>query len=139
MEDLNTNSVCDSTKSVRSSLIGRNITIFKRRTSIRLEPEMWDALNNIADREKCTIHDLCSLIFIRKNEGTSLTAAIRVFLMLYFRSASSEEGHRSAGHGSFSNMKARARIPSEFEMFFDKKRRYKRRYRGENVKQSNVA
>ncbi|MGH1377664.1 MAG: ribbon-helix-helix domain-containing protein [Alphaproteobacteria bacterium] len=129
----------NKTKPVRSSLIGRNITIFKRRTSIRLEPEMWDALNNIADREKCSIHDLCSLIFIRKKEGTSLTAAIRVFLMLYFRSASSEEGHNNAGHGSFSNMKARARIPSEFEGFFDKKRRYKSRRNNDDVGSSSAA
>ncbi len=134
MKDLN-----NETKTVRSSLIGRNITIFKRRTSIRLEPEMWDALNNIADREKCTIHDLCSLIFIRKKEGTSLTAAIRVFLMLYFRSASSEEGHNNAGHGSFSNMKARARIPSEFEGFFEKKRRYKSRRNDNDIGNSNAA
>lgn len=139
MEDLNSNNVYEGVKAVRSSLIGRNITVFKRRTSIRLEPEMWDALNNIAEREKCTIHDLCSLIYIRKREGTSLTAAIRVFLMLYFRSAASEEGHYNAGHGSFANMKARARIPSEFEVFFEKKRRSKRRYRDDNVDQSSVA
>ena len=132
MEDVNNGdvsvdvSLTDVIEPIISSLISRNITIFDRRTSIRLEPEMWEALNSIADREGCTIHDLCSLIHIRKREGTSLTAAIRVFLMLYFRAASSEAGHVVAGHGSFANMKARARISSEYDAFFQSKRRSKR-------------
>lgn len=94
----------------KSTLVSRNITILGRRTSVRLEPEMWMALKEIAKRERCTIHDICSLISLRKNEKTSLTAAIRVFLMLYFRASSTEEGHMSAGHGSFETMKQRAKI-----------------------------
>ena len=92
----------------KSSLISRNLTVLARRTSVRLEPEMWRELRSIAKRESCTIHDLCSLIAIRKNSRTSLTAAIRVFLMLYFRAASTENGHMKAGHGDFENMKRRA-------------------------------
>lgn len=67
----------------KSTLISRNITVGGRRTSVRLEPEMWRALKEIAKRETCTIHDICDLISMRKNANTSLTAAIRVFLMLY--------------------------------------------------------
>jgi predicted DNA-binding ribbon-helix-helix protein len=74
---------------------------------------MWTALRDIAQREGCRIHDLCSLIQIRKNPQTSLTAAIRVFLMLYFRASSTEDGHRRCGHGSFDNMLTRARITVE--------------------------
>ena len=47
---------------------------------------------------------------MRKNPNTSLTAAIRVFLMLYFRAATTEEGHMRAGHGNFSRMIGRARM-----------------------------
>jgi hypothetical protein len=47
---------------------------------------------------------------MRKNPRTSLTAAIRVFLMLYFRAASTEDGHGRAGHGNFKNMLDRARV-----------------------------
>ena len=97
----------------KSSLVSRNITIFGRRTSVRLEPEMWSALKEISKRENCTIHDLCSLIAYRKKETTSLTAAIRVFLMLYFKASSTEEGHQKAGHGDFENMKKRAGIVSK--------------------------
>ena len=94
----------------KSTLISRNMTITGRRTSVRLEPEMWMALKEISKREKCSIHDLCGVISFRKNQNTSLTAAIRVFLMLYFRASSTEEGHRRAGHGSFEYMKQRAKI-----------------------------
>ena len=94
----------------KSSLVSRNITILGKRTSVRLEPEMWLAMKDIAKREKCTNHDLCSLISLRKRQNTSLTAAIRVFIMLYFKASSTENGHERAGHGNFENMKARARI-----------------------------
>lgn len=93
---------------VTSTLLSRNITVGGRRTSVRLEPEMWNSLYDIAKRENCTIHDICTLISMRKNDKTSLTAAIRVFLMLYFRAAATEEGHARAGHGSFEYMKQRA-------------------------------
>ncbi len=94
----------------RSTLVSRNITVLGRRTSVRLEPEMWTALRDIARRENCSIHDLSSLIQLRKNPDTSLTAAIRVFLMLYYRASSTEEGHLRGGHGNFNTMLARARL-----------------------------
>lgn len=102
----------ESTEEFRSTLVSRNITVLGKRTSVRLEPEMWKELKGIAKREACTIHDLCTLISLRKNERTSLTAAIRVFLMLYFRSATTEEGHNKAGHGNFALMKQRAGVES---------------------------
>lgn len=102
----------------KSTLVSRNITVCGRRTSVRLEPEMWLGLREIAKRETCTIHDICTLIQARKNQNTSLTAAIRVFIMLYFRAATSEEGHSRAGHGNFEYMKARARVPAEYLMYF---------------------
>lgn len=100
----------ESDDSPKSTLVSKNVTILGRRTSVRLEPEMWNALKDISRRERCSIHDICSLINIRKNPLTSLTAAIRVFLMLYYRAAATSEGHARAGHGSFENMKQRARI-----------------------------
>lgn len=106
--------------SLKSTLVSRNITVSGKRTSIRLEPEMWKSLKDIAQREACSIHDLCSLIGLRKNKRTSLTAAIRVFLMLYFKASSTEDGHQRAGHGNFENMKIRAGVVSAWS--FDPKR-----------------
>ena len=63
----------------------RNITVNGRRTSVRLENDMWSALKEIAQRESCTVHDICTTIEQMKVENSSLTAAIRVFLINYFR------------------------------------------------------
>lgn len=101
----------------KSSLVSRNITVSGRRTSVRLEQEMWNALKDIALRERCSIHDICSLIDMRKSRNTSLTAAIRVFLMLYYRAAATDDGHRRAGHGSFETMRQRARLRAETQIF----------------------
>lgn len=111
----------DQNEECASSLVSRNVTIVGRRTSIRLEPEMWIAIKDIAKREKCSVHDICSLVYFRKSDSTSLTAAIRVFLMLYYRAAATEDGHKVAGHGDFNFMKQRARIPEEFEEFFGRR------------------
>ncbi|MGM0423270.1 MAG: ribbon-helix-helix domain-containing protein [Pseudomonadota bacterium] len=66
-------------------LISRNIRIGGKRTSIRLESEMWQALHEIAALESCSIHDLCTAVNDIKENGTSFTAALRVFLMQYYR------------------------------------------------------
>lgn len=105
---------------VRTTLVSRNVTVYGRRTSIRLEPEMWDALKDVAKKEKCSVHNLCTLVFLRKSTDTSLTAAIRVFLVLYYKAAATEEGHQKAGHGNFENMKKRAKIPEELDSYFIK-------------------
>jgi predicted DNA-binding ribbon-helix-helix protein len=82
-----------------STLVSRNVTIGGHRTSCRLEPYMWDALYDVCARERVTIHTLCTRISERKDVNTSLTAAIRVFALAYFRAAATEEGHMRASHG----------------------------------------
>ncbi len=96
-----------------STLVSRNITVLGHRTSIRLEPEMWAALYDVARRERTSIHNICTLVHLRKVQESTLTAAIRVFLLLYFRAASTEEGHRLVRHGDFEIMKARARVTDD--------------------------
>jgi len=113
MDKENQSSVMGSEEKFKSTLVSRNITVLGHRTSVRLEPEMWLSLKEISMRERCTIHDICSLVHLRKNEKTSLTAAIRVFLMLYYRSAATEDGHKRAGHGDFECMKSRAKMPND--------------------------
>ena len=83
----------------RTTLISHNVLVDGRRTSVRLEKEMWMALKEIARKETCTIHALCTVVSQRKKPGTSLTAAIRVFIMAYFQAAATDDGHRNAGHG----------------------------------------
>lgn len=70
-----------------STLQSKNIRVHMRRTSVRLEPEMWDALHEIAALEGCSIHHICTAVHDSRGDKTSFTAALRVFLMVYYRSA----------------------------------------------------
>ena len=81
-----------------STLVQRNIAVGSHRTTVRLEPAMWDALGEICQREDVSLNDLCSRIADRRS-ASSLTATIRVFVMSYFRAAATEEGHARTGHG----------------------------------------
>lgn len=98
----------DVAKSPPSTLVNRNVFIGRRRTSVRLEPAMWDALAEICRREQMTVHDLCGLIDERRR-ASSLTAAIRVFIVTYFRVAATEDGHANVGHGTLYRRQKRAR------------------------------
>lgn len=68
-------------------LISKNVRISGRRTSVRLEPEMWEALDEVAAMQGCSIHDLCSAVSELQHPDASFTGALRVFIMEYFRSA----------------------------------------------------
>jgi predicted DNA-binding ribbon-helix-helix protein len=63
-------------------LVNRNITVDGHRTSIRLEPEFWDGLAEIAQSEDLTIDQLCTEVDHGSGE-LSRTAAIRVFITSY--------------------------------------------------------
>lgn len=86
-------------KAVRSTLVSRNVTIAGHRTSVRLEPEMWSGLSEICRRERASLHEICTAVSQRKSDNTSLTAAIRVFVMTYYRAAATDDGHVKASHG----------------------------------------
>lgn len=91
-------------------LISRNITVTGKRTSVRLENQMWRALRDIAMREKCGVNDLCTLIAQTKKPNISLTSSIRIFIMMYYKAAATEDGHLKAGHGGLDKMRVRARV-----------------------------
>ena len=80
-----------------SSLVNRNIVVSGRRTSVRLEPQMWSALAEIAGFEDKSVHEICSDVDRFRRES-SLTAGLRVFILRYFRDAATPEGHARAGH-----------------------------------------
>lgn len=65
---------------------------------MRLEPAMWDALQEVARREGRNVNDICTMVNERRRES-SLTAALRVYIVAYFRAAATEHGHLRAGHG----------------------------------------
>jgi len=74
-----------------STLVIRNIVVGGRRTSVRLEPTMWEALREIARRREMSLHSLVTGID-RERTASSLTAAIRVYIVDYYRAAAAAMG-----------------------------------------------
>ena len=73
-------------------LVNRNITVDGHRTSIRLEPEFWAGLADIAQSEDLTVDQLCTEVDHGSGE-LSRTAAIRVFITSYM----ARRAQRAAG------------------------------------------
>jgi predicted DNA-binding ribbon-helix-helix protein len=91
----------------RSRLVNRNVVAARGRTSMRLEPELWDVLGEISAREARDISTLVRQIEAVGHAG-GRTSAVRVFIVNYLRRAASESGHAAAAHGSIVQGQSRA-------------------------------
>jgi len=89
-----------------SRLVNRNVVAGRGRTSIRLEPELWDALSEICAREARDRSALVRQVEAASHSG-GRTSAIRVYIQNYFRAAATETGHAGASHGP----RPRTRVP----------------------------
>jgi predicted DNA-binding ribbon-helix-helix protein len=78
-----------------TTLVIHNLVVGGHRTSVRLEPVMWDALHDIARRLRVTTHDLVTEIDRERTES-SLTSAIRVYIVDFYHTAVSPGGRRQA-------------------------------------------
>lgn len=72
-------------KQPAARLVSRNVRIAAKRTSVRLEMRMWEALQEIARENACSIHDVCKVVHDNKGEGDSFSAALRAFVLQYYR------------------------------------------------------
>lgn len=63
----------------------RNVTVHGRRTSMRLEPELWEALEGIAARNGATLHQVCTAVESGRRDGQSRTSAVRAFIVRNLR------------------------------------------------------
>ena len=63
----------------------RTIFIHGHPTSMRIEPEIWQALKEMAAENGVTIKALVEKIAIAKKPSRSLSSEIRVFVAGYFR------------------------------------------------------
>ena len=79
-----------------SRLVIRNVRSAHGRTSMRLELELWDALEEICRREHTTLAGLFGRLAAPAGGRTS---TVRVGILLYYRAAATEAGHLAAGHG----------------------------------------
>lgn len=67
-----------------SALQSRNVRIGRRRTSVRLEHEMWDALAEICRRMGTTTNAICTEVSDQGAPG-GFTSRLRVYVMEWFR------------------------------------------------------
>jgi len=80
-----------------SRLVIKNVVARQGRTSMRLEPELWSALEELCRREQTSLAQMVRQIEDGGAPG-SRTSAVRVQIVRYFRAAATEAGHREAGH-----------------------------------------
>ena len=88
-----------------SRLVNRNVIGESGRTSMRMEPELWDALREICRREKSDIGAMIRRIEAQ-SRGTGedavdasggRTSAVRVFIVQYYRAlAETSSGSEAA-------------------------------------------
>ena len=84
-----------STTGALPRLSVRTVCVASGRTTMRLEPELWDALDEICRRERLTMSELVRGVKVRGNR----TSSVRTYALTYFRAAATDAGHLAAGHG----------------------------------------
>lgn len=79
----------------------RSVILGRHRTTVRLEPAIWDALSEIATREGRTVNQLCTELHERwqGHKAQNFTAALRRFVMAYFRKAATRAEPPEPGAG----------------------------------------
>lgn len=66
-----------------NKLVMRSLRLSDRQTTVRLEPQVWKILQDVAEEHDSNVNDLCDLIDKRKGAASTLSSAIRVFLISY--------------------------------------------------------
>lgn len=90
-------------------LVNRNVFTGGHRTSIRMEPEFWTALEELCHRQNITCADFITQIDQQRgsrNEPEARTSAVKVSILQYYRAAATSEGHALAGHGELNAVAA---------------------------------
>jgi predicted DNA-binding ribbon-helix-helix protein len=75
--------------------IKRSFSIGGHRTSISLEPAFWNALREVAAKERLPLSKLVARIDHERGSA-GLSSAVRTWLLTYFKSRSAD---RSSGDG----------------------------------------
>ena len=97
-----TNNLDQHIQPIKTTLVSRNITVMGRRTSVRLEPEMWLALKEISIRESCSIHDICTLVSARKKSAFVTDSCHKGFSDVVLQGGNDRGGPRQGRTRKFS-------------------------------------
>lgn len=77
-------------RAINSSVVKRSIIRDGHKSSVSLEDQFWDALREIAERERVTVSTLVSTIDHGPNRR-NLSSAIRVFVLDHYRRSSEQK------------------------------------------------
>jgi predicted DNA-binding ribbon-helix-helix protein len=67
--------------------VKRSFTIGGHRTSISLEAPFWEALREIARRERQSLAQLVQAIDLERDDDGGLSSSVRIWILAYFRRA----------------------------------------------------
>lgn len=67
------------------TLVPKNLRVGDYRTSMRMSPYMWEALDEICQREKISRSDFVTRVDAHRDHSGSLTASVRVAILAYYR------------------------------------------------------
>ena len=67
-------------------LVSRNVYVGDRKTSMRLEPELWAGLAEVCQRERITRDEMIARA-VAAYPGRGVTSAVRTYLLMYYRAA----------------------------------------------------
>ena len=76
---------------MKSLIAKRSIMVKKRKTSITLEDDFWQALREIARLRRISLSRLISSIDADREFAANLSSAIRLFVLRFFKE---EQGRR---------------------------------------------
>jgi predicted DNA-binding ribbon-helix-helix protein len=83
----------------------RNIQLMNVRTSVVLETAIWDAVGEILLRENLDLNGFCQMVDKRRR-GFNLTSAIRVLVVIYYRTLAHEQQQFSGATPSSNQLTA---------------------------------
>jgi predicted DNA-binding ribbon-helix-helix protein len=63
----------------------KNVTINGKRTTVKLETDLWEAIVEICDRADQTIDDICAIVWGANRESENFTSDLRLFVHHYHR------------------------------------------------------
>ena len=81
---------------MKSTVVKRSVILNGRKTSVSLEDDFWQALNEIADGRRVSVSNLVQTID-HERRNANLSSAIRVFVFNQVRAGSRRDDERKEG------------------------------------------
>jgi predicted DNA-binding ribbon-helix-helix protein len=75
---------------MKPAIVKRSVMIGGRKTSVSLEDEFWEALHQIALRDRAPVWSIVQKVDCDRRNG-NLSSAIRVFVLKQFRAGSKNQ------------------------------------------------